>query len=293
MRARNRAVALLLVAMLAAAGWYFWQAKGHEVVMAPVEGVFGISDRVDAAAGARSEGCGKAEPAPMGRAFETPKGRSFYVWGPPKLDARAYPIVLAFHGWGSNGRGFQKWFEMEKYVDGAALVVYPDAEGSNWDYGYQRDLDFVADIIGIMKRTWCVDETRVLALGFSYGSRFVNHLGCKRPDLVRAIVPSGGRWDAIEKDCVRPMPVLVAHRTNDPTMPVADGREAAQRWAKIDGCGDTQPVAHGCIAWKDCKAGAVTFCEDPHFDEEWPAGWNHTMREEYRLLAWRWFAALP
>lgn len=214
--------------------------------------------------------------------------RKFFVWGPP-IDGAPKPIVLAFHGWASNGLGFQKWFALEKYVEGGAYVVYPDSEGENWDYSGERDLDFVSSIIDAIAASYCVDRTRVLALGFSYGGRFVNHLACRRPSLVRAIVVAGSRWDESETSCVAPMPVLVVHRTRDRTMPIRGGRNAAERWAKIDGCATPRPVTNGCLAWTECRDGGVTFCEDTHFDPEWPSAWNHTMRESYELLAWRWF----
>ena len=92
-----------------------------------------------------------------------------------------------------------------------------------------------------------------------------------------------------------PMPVLVVHRTNDASMRIAGGKESAERWAKIDGCSDgTASIdpAHGCIGYRGCTAGAVTFCEDTHHDDSWPASWNHTVREEYRTLTWRWFQSL-
>ncbi len=157
-----------------------------------------------------------------------------------------------------------------------------------------RDIDFVASILDALAKTYCVDTTRVLALGFSYGGRFVNHLACRAPTLVRGAVIAASRWDKSEpaSACAAPMPVLVVHRTRDATMPLAGGRDAAERWAKIDRCAGTEPITNGCLAWTGCAAGAVTFCEDTHYDPAWPSAWNHTMRESYELLAWRWFEQL-
>lgn len=246
---------------------------------------------IAAATSTRSAGCsGDRAERPEGREFALGT-RHFYVWGPSQRDAAA-PIVLAFHGWGSNGRQFEKWFELERYVEDGAFVVYPDADGPNWDYSGERDITFAREIVDKVAATYCVDTARVLALGFSYGGRFVNHLACKSPDLVRAIVVAGSRWDEGETACVKPMPVLVVHRTHDGTMSISGGRDAASRWAKVDGCAASTPVSNGCLAWTGCQAGAVTFCEDTHFDPEWPPAWNHTMRESYELLAWRWFTQI-
>ncbi|MDB4938475.1 MAG: LpqC [Labilithrix sp.] len=251
----------------------------------------------DAAGAPRARGCGAAHDnaSTGGTTRTTRSGRTFHVWGPSSYDAnRAYPIVVMFHGWYSKGRSLQKWFKMEEYVEGEAFTVYPDSKTSTWDFAGAEDTDFTAELLDAVAEEWCVDRARVLAFGFSYGARFVHHLGCKRPDLVRAIAAGGGSWDQ-EDGCASALPVLVIHRSNDPTMRIAGGRESASRWAKVDGCSsatEERDAAHGCIAYRGCVGGAVTFCDDKHHDDSWPAGWNHTVREEYRALAWVWFQQL-
>jgi poly(3-hydroxybutyrate) depolymerase len=218
------------------------------------------------------------------------------VWLPEGYDtAHPYPIVLAFHGWYTNGRDFEAWFKMEDHDQGA-FTVYPDSLGPTWDIGGSRDLDFVADIVEAMSNAYCIDRARIFALGFSYGGKFVHHLGCKRPGLVRAISVGDGSW-ALEKDCATSaLPVLVTHRTRDHDELVDWGRDAALRWATIDGCSaaaEISDAAHGCVTYLGCTApGTVTFCEDTHFDPKWPKDWNHTSREEYRALTWTWFKSV-
>jgi poly(3-hydroxybutyrate) depolymerase len=231
---------------------------------------------------------------PRNISYATRSGRTFHVWLPDGYVAtHPYPVVLAFHGWYTNGRDFASWFKMEEHDQGA-FTVYPDSLGPTWDIGGTRDLDFVADIVEAMSNAYCIDRPRVFALGFSYGGKFVHHLGCKRPGLVRAISVGDGSW-ASEKDCAA-LPVLVTHRTRDHDELVDWGRNAAQRWAKIDGCSpnaDVSDAAHGCVTYRDCTATTtVTFCEDTHFDPTWPKDWNHTIREEYRSLTWSWFKSV-
>jgi poly(3-hydroxybutyrate) depolymerase len=249
-----------------------------------------------ASAATLAHGCGLTATVPRGTSYETRTGRTFHVWGPATYDPNhPYPLVLTFHGWYTNGRDFQRWFKMEEHVDGAAFTVYPDSKGATWDLGGSADLDFTADVIEAMTNAYCIDRTHVFALGFSYGGKLVHHLGCKRPDLVRAISVGDGSW-AEEAGC-RAVPVLVTHRTRDDDEQLAWGRYAAERWAKIDGCSRPPTevdAAHGCVAYAGCKApGSVTFCEDTHFDPTWPKEWNHTIRDEYRSLTWRWFTNVP
>jgi polyhydroxybutyrate depolymerase len=239
---------------------------------------------------AKSSGCGKDAASPRGAVREIDR-RTFNTWGPSSYDPnRPYPVVLTFHGIGTNGRDFQKWFKMEEHVEGAAFTVYPDAERI-WDLRGDGDLKFTAQIIEALASAHCIDRSRVFALGFSYGAKLVHHLGCKRPGLVRAISGGDGSWPR-ETDC-SPVPVLVTHRTRDDDEQLAWGKDSAARWAKINGCSDetdTTDAAHGCVAYRGCKApNTVTFCEDRFFDPKWPHDWNHTIREEYRDLTWAWF----
>lgn len=241
-----------------------------------------------------SLGCGSGVPGTRSASYETRSGRTFHVWTPEGYDPmHPYPIVLTFHGWYSNGPDFAAWFKMQEH-DAGAFTVYPDSEGATWDLTGNRDLDFVAEIVEAVSNAYCIDRAHVFALGFSYGGKFVHHLGCKRPALVRAISVGDGSW-AQEQGCA-PMPVLVTHRTRDHDELVGWGRDAARRWAKIDGCSETaepSDVAHGCVTYRGCTARtSVTFCEDTHFDPTWPEEWNHTIREEYRSLTWTWFKSV-
>lgn len=245
----------------------------------------------------RSAGCGAVPSVLDGASLVTGSGRTFHVWAPPSYDpARAYPVVVVYHGWYSNGRDHQRWFEMEKYVDASAITVYPDADGPVWDIAGERDLAFFDAMIAGLGERYCIDPSRVLAFGFSYGGKFANHLGCKRAGYVKAIAVGAGSWGGDGRACGR-LPVLVTHRTHDPDELIGWGRDVQSRWVRLDGCEDVhEPLggAPGCTAHRRCQApGSVTFCEAPHFDPSWPAAWNHTVRESHRAFTWQWFAALP
>lgn len=204
--------------------------------------------------------------------------------------------MLTLHGWNGNGKDFQQWFEMEKYVDDAAIVVYPTARSGVWDFHGDTDLDFMAEVLDQIADTYCVDRGRVLAFGFSFGAKMAQHLGCKRPDLVKAVAAGAGSWAEKTPACVTPIPVIDVHRTRDDNETMQGAKDAVKRWATFDQCsGDTEPseLGHNCVRHRGCAvAGGVTFCEDTHYDPSWQKSWNHTVREEYRALVWRWFEGL-
>jgi polyhydroxybutyrate depolymerase len=238
-----------------------------------------------------TEACGGGRAGATGETLTTPSGRTLHVWPPKSYEpTKPYALVFAFHGIGSSGRQFQSWFKMEDFVHEDAVVVYPDATRA-WDLEGDRDLVMLDEALALLGKTYCFDRGRVLALGFSYGAKLVHHIGCKRSDRVKAIAAGDGSW-APERDCGR-VPVLVTHRTRDPDELVAWGKDAARRWAEIDGCSRATEVVderHGCKTFTGCTpANAVTWCEDTDDNPSWPRPWHHTIREEYRALSWDWF----
>jgi len=239
--------------------------------------------------------CSIKQPA-RGARHVTPSGRTFHVWTPSNYDGtRSYPLLFAVHGWRSNGRDFQKWFKMESFTDDQAIVVYPDAKDI-WDLDGTADLEFFDAMLDGMTNAYCIDRARVFAIGFSYGGKMVHHLGCKRAERFKGISVGDGSWVDGAPQCGR-LPVFVTHRTRDDDELIEWGRDAARKWARVNGCSDetdTTDPAHGCVTWRGCTApGSITFCEDTYFNDSWPHDWNHTIREEYLRLTWRWFASLP
>lgn len=226
----------------------------------------------------------------------TAGGRSFHLWKRGGYDrTKTWPVVLVFHGIQTTGPAFESWFQMEDYVDGKAIVVYPDAENGFWDPQGDKDLLFFDAMMKKLGETYCIDPSKVLGFGFSWGAYFAHHLGCKRAGWVKAISAGDGGSYGVSS-CGR-LPVLVTHRTADNDERVANGREATAMWTKLSGCTGGDVVSNAemnCVSQQGCVApGAVTFCEDTFFDASWPATWNHTVRESYRAFTWSWFAALP
>lgn len=245
-----------------------------------------------------ASGCGrKVESPPRGVDHTTTSGRTFHVWAPRGYDGKTkLPVVLVFHGWYANGTAFQSWFKMEDHVDDKAIVVYPDSQGPTWALSGDKDTSFVAKMIADVEAAYCIDRSKVFAFGFSYGGKFTHNLGCTHPELVKAISVGDGSLGGGLTKCGN-LPVLVTHRTRDDDEKFDWGKSAAEAWAGVNGCSKettASPLEHGCLAYKSCKPGApVTFCEDTYFNAAWPHDWNHTVREEYRTLTWRWFASLP
>jgi poly(3-hydroxybutyrate) depolymerase len=253
-----------------------------------------------------SSGCGTAQADAAGVDYATPAGRTYHVWGPTGYDpTKTYPVVFAFHGVQASGPTYEQWFQMELYTQNEAFVVYPDAAGPNayWDVDGDTDLIFFDDMVKQLGQNYCINPSRVLGYGFSYGGHFADHLGCSRAGYVKAIAVGDGGPGGSGQHCGR-LPVLVTTRVLDTNEFEAYGKNVAARWTTLDGCSadvDTTPQSDNgtdmgyCSTQKSCKnPGGLTFCEDPSaFPAGSPPDWNHTVREYYRAYTYSWFKALP
>jgi polyhydroxybutyrate depolymerase len=250
--------------------------------------------------------CGVARADAVHASFTTPSGRTFHVWGPKGYDpTKTYPVVMVFHGWQATGETFQAWFEMEKYVQNEAFVVYLDGVGGVWDVVGAKDLVFFDEVIKQLGETYCINPSRVLGFGFSYGGHFADHLGCKRAGYVKAITVGDGGPGGNRLHCGR-LPVLVTTRTHDTNEYPAYGVDVAAGWTGLNKCGpagERAPQTNSgngenmgyCVTHAGCKdPGSLIYCEDTStFAAGTPVDWNHTVREYYRAFAFKWFQALP
>jgi polyhydroxybutyrate depolymerase len=106
--------------------------------------------------------------------------RSAVVHVPPSYDGgRAYPLVLAFHGWGGSGAGLQYESGLDAVADSLGFIVaYPDGI-VGWDVQPDRDVQFLHDLIAHLERRLGIARDRVYATGFSSGAWFTMRLACE------------------------------------------------------------------------------------------------------------------
>ena len=147
--------------------------------------------------------------------------------------ASELPLVLNFHGFGSNGQqqaavsGYEALAEEEGFI-----VVHPtgipasgDEEARNsWevvalDDPGKDDLAFVDELLDLLIADYCVDQSRVYATGMSGGGLFTSRLACDMSDRIAAAVSVAGfaYSDTCQPD--RAVPFMAIHGTEDPTVP--------------------------------------------------------------------------
>ena len=106
------------------------------------------------------------------------------------------PVVLALHGSGDSGSGFQQGSGLDEQADKYGfMVAYPTASTSNWAEGCncnRPDIDGVDDVgftdkvLEMLDEKYSIDKNRLFVIGFSQGGMFAQRLACERSDIYKA-----------------------------------------------------------------------------------------------------------
>ena len=171
--------------------------------------------------------------------------RSYRLHIPAGLaDAASAPVVLAFHGGGSNGRGMERFTGFSRLANREGfIVVYPDAVDGNWVDGREGirtkahregvdDIAFIAALLDALARRHPIDAKRVFATGISNGGIFSHYLASNLAGRIAAIAPvAGGLADPFYRSFApsQPVSVFVLQGAADPLMPFDGGAVAFRR----------------------------------------------------------------
>jgi polyhydroxybutyrate depolymerase len=176
-------------------------------------------------------------------------------------NAANLPVVLNFHGLGSNGAEQETYSGLVPLSDREGFVlVSPDGTGGprGWAFALSGnspddDLAFVDDLLATLAADLCIDTSRVYATGMSNGAFFSSLLACLRADRIAAIAPVAGIAWAEGLPCGGPVPVIAFHGVQDSVVPFYGGEIfgvipydgaplAIAGWAGHNGCAGTAPV---------------------------------------------------
>jgi len=196
----------------------------------------------------------------------------------------AHSLLMVYAPAGTNR------FESEAYV---SLTQEGTAAGFIVAYADNRRLspeaiEELAEIPGLIEKTWCIDKKRIFLTGHSDGGTVAMGIAFLKGTnhIPAAIAPSamGIRGEDLkEQSCPNPLPVMLMHSNRDSLFP-GYGKEAIQWWAACNGCETASPVrdVNGCVTYKGCKNNVTTsYCEGTGTHREWP-GKNKAIIEFFR-----------
>jgi polyhydroxybutyrate depolymerase len=128
--------------------------------------------------------------------------RTYSVHVPAGFLQRIGALVIALHGAGDSGPGFERTSGLSLTADQAGFaVVYPDGlfnpklGASDWQhYGddFADDVSFLRQLIATVSASVQSDPRRTYVVGFSDGGRLAHRAGVELSDLVAAVGDVGG-----------------------------------------------------------------------------------------------------
>jgi polyhydroxybutyrate depolymerase len=199
--------------------------------------------------------------------------RSYIIHIPPKHDPqRPAPVVLAFHGGGSNAAQMIGFCGLSDKADKEGfVVVYPNGTGRRermltWNGGnccaYAMlnrvdDVGFTRALLDDLATVVNVDAKRVFATGISNGGILCYRLAAELSDRIAAIAPVAGTMGTVNCHPRRPVSVIHFHGTADEFLPFGGGfgpksvakvlfrsvDQSVLAWVKADGCPEKPVVA--------------------------------------------------
>jgi poly(3-hydroxybutyrate) depolymerase len=199
--------------------------------------------------------------------------RGYYVSAPTAYDANTpYALVFGYHGSNYTGKMMRTYLDNEKApLVGKAVFVYPDGlplpdqpdnvawvltEGS-------RDMVFFDDMMKAIGDQYCIDYSKVLVNGQSFGGLMTNALGCLRGDVIRAIAVVAGSGP--RGTCKGQVAAWLTHGTDDDSVSFASGEKSRDFWVQANHCTTTTMpgTPAQCQVYQGCDAGyPVIWC--PH-----------------------------
>ena len=162
-----------------------------------------------------------------------------YQWTvPSSYTGEPIPVVLDFHGIGSNGSQqavFSGWAAAAEAngflsIQPTGLSVAGDDRASwelpQFDLPTRDDVAMVVDLLDLAAASICIDPARVYATGMSNGGFFTSELVCDLSDRIAAAMSVAGVTHDESCAPTRAVPYIAFHGIDDTTVPFAGGGES-------------------------------------------------------------------
>lgn len=243
------------------------------------------------------------------------------IFTPPDYDpARPAPLIIALHGYGSNGARVLERFDLTDIVDEEYVIVTApegtvdsmgrkfwngtdaccDFDGSGVD-----DVGYLIELVDDISTAWSVDIERVYLLGFSGGGFMAYAAVCARANRFTAAVSVAGATYLDIDDCAPSEVVDILHIHGDLDPAIAYNGDAFQpgaagstlRWAGYNGCAQVPVEQAERLDLDTGTPGAETRIEvypgcPPRGQVElWTAeqsGHDMTFDASFRAAVWAW-----
>lgn len=187
-------------------------------------------------------------------------GREYILYIPAcYTGAEAVPLVMNYHGYGSNAFEQMNYGDFRPVTDTAGfLVVHPQGtlhlgvphwNVGGWTVGSTADdVGFTSALIDSLSAEYNIDLNRVYATGMSNGGFMSFLLACQLSDEISAIASVTGSMTMETYNACspsRPVPVLQIHGTDDHVVPYTGSilfkpvEQVLEYWVEFNNCNPT------------------------------------------------------
>jgi poly(3-hydroxybutyrate) depolymerase len=193
--------------------------------------------------------------------------RDFFTYLPTGYSPqRAYRTIFAFHPCGGSGNPTSN-IPIQNESKQDAIIISPQSKGNCYDNQIRNspDVTFFDDALAYAEANYCVDESRVFAIGYSAGAWMSIILGCERANVIRAHAQVSGGLSMFVRpgECRGSVGAMFIHDLGDPTNTVNGGIAGRDRVVRMNQCGTaTMPYDPApCVSYQQCKPGyPVIWC---------------------------------
>ncbi|HZH86422.1 MAG TPA: T9SS type A sorting domain-containing protein [Brumimicrobium sp.] len=188
------------------------------------------------------------------------KVREYILYVPQMYDVSVeVPLVINLHGYTSNMTQQLVYGDFRKIADTANFIlVVPngltDGTGNqHWNFfqpNGEDDLGFLSALIDELTSNYAVNTNRVYSTGMSNGGYMSIHLACNLSSKITAVASVTGTMNPFAMSSCspsRPVPTMLIHGTNDPTVPYNGNTTSASvpnvisHWVNQTNC-NTTPI---------------------------------------------------
>ncbi|MBW4582778.1 MAG: hypothetical protein KME42_24695 [Tildeniella nuda ZEHNDER 1965/U140] len=225
--------------------------------------------------------------------------RTYRVYTPKTYRPdRPLPLVLAFHGYGSQGKDLATGSGLNEVAEQKGFVaVYPDGIDRRWNPLNKMltgvdDVGFVPALIAHMKRNRAIDPARVYAAGVSNGGFLVQRLACETSSPIAAFASVVATLPSQLKGSCNPqapVPMLMINGTDDQKVPWQGGDlgygsilsvpGTIDFWQRYNNCPSSVPVKRAVgdrveiARYPNCQGGSeVELVTLKGIGHVWPRG---------------------
>lgn len=198
-------------------------------------------------AAARSSGCGKSPSLSSGVNSMDVNGqtREYIIQPPENYDANTpHKLVIGYH-WrdGTMNNVVEGGFYGLSYLAGEVPTIFIAPQGLNngWANTNGEDITFTDQILEAVESSFCVDQERRFATGWSWGGGMSYSVACSRADAFRAVaVLSGAEISGCDGGDI-PIAYFGQHGISDSVLGIELGRALRDHYVQINGCDAATP----------------------------------------------------